>query len=156
MAASSRHEQQSDPVTVKPLRRSVSCSGCVAVIHLLLLSFTKKQRLLRSRLTSPPRLMNSSRCNARPPAAGLCVLCVPAFGVCDQCLWPGFFTPSFNAAAASILCSAVPVFVSDSCIHMFLFIVGDFLTASMDSPMSKQLSNSSATLHSPETGEGVD
>lgn len=155
MAASSRREPQSDPVTVKHLRRSVSCSGCVAFILLLLLSFTKKQRLLRSRLTSPPRLMNSSRCNARPPAAGLCVLCVPALGVCDQCLWPGFFTPSFNEAAASILCSAVPVFVSDSCIHIFLFIVDDFLTASMDSPMSKQLSNSSAALHSPDRGEGV-
>lgn len=156
MAASSRHEPQSDPVTMKHLRRSLSCSGCVVVIHLLLLlSFTKKQRLLRSRLTSLPRLMNSSRCNARPPAAGLCVLCVPALGVCDQCLWPGFFTPSSNAAAASVLSSAVSVFMSDWRIHI-LFIVGDFLTASMDSPMSKQLSNSSAALHSPERGEGVD
>lgn len=123
--------------------------SCLSLLSVLLLHFC---------LTSP-RLINSTACMAYWSAAGLFSVwagtsCV--CGVMGVCFGILTLTSSVNPAAATTLIGCHVFYLCEwlVCVFFFLLIVGDFLSPpAMDPPINKQLSNSSAALHSPERGE---
>lgn len=72
------------------------------------------------------------------------------------CLEIGVFvtSPLNPAAATSLILGQARFCVTDLCV--LLRIGGDFLSPpAVDAPINKQLSSSSAALHSPEQGENI-